>query len=156
MKIEVKTRKNGTRRLIYHTTGKSMTKQSMKKDCDINNILKKYEATGKLPDMIKKDARYGDFSNVNDYQTSMNIVIKAKEQFDNLPSSVRHRFNNDPAQFLEFANNPENNDQLKKMGLLNEKENGNNDKNLTPEEDKKSTSESVEDEADNIGITENE
>ena len=43
-----------------------------------------------------------------DYHESMNILIKADEMFSELPSSVRLKFNNDPASFLTFVNNPNN------------------------------------------------
>ena len=63
----------------------SRTKQSFKDECDINNILKKYNKTGQLPAMIKADPKYGDFSNSASYQESLNLVLLAQEQFSNLP-----------------------------------------------------------------------
>lgn len=104
-------------------TGKRlMTKQSFKDECDINNIMKKYKNTGMLPEMIKTQPQYGDFSEVSDYMESMNIVLKAQEQFQNLSADVRNRFQNDPAQFLEFANDPKNGEEMVKMGLATKKE----------------------------------
>ena len=37
--------------------------------------------------------------------------------FLDLPAKVRDRFKNDPGQFLEFATDPSNVDELVKMGL---------------------------------------
>lgn len=93
------------------------TKQSFKDECDINNIVKRYETLGQLPDLIKADPRYGDFSSVPDYQTSIMIVQKAQEQFDVLPSRVRERFANDPERFLAFAQDPKNAREMVSMGL---------------------------------------
>ena len=59
----------------------TMTKQSFKDECDINNILKKYETTGALPSLILENPQYGDYSNVPAYQDALNIVMKAEEQF---------------------------------------------------------------------------
>ncbi|QXP08302.1 MAG: internal scaffolding protein [Arizlama microvirus] len=96
----------------------SLTKQSDLKDTDINSIFKKYERTGQLPDLIVKNGRYGDFSEVPTYQESLDIVRTAQEQFDALGVEVRNRFNNNPAEFLAFATNPANIDEIERMGLL--------------------------------------
>lgn len=98
----------------------SKTKQSFKDECDINQIMKKFEKTGILPDLIKTNPVYGDFSDPKTYQESLNLVHHAQEQFSNLSSKVRERFNNDPQKFLEFTSNAENADEMAKMGLLKE------------------------------------
>lgn len=97
---------------------RGVTKQSDAKDCDINTIFKRYERTGQLPDMIVREPRYGDFSEVPDYQTSLEIVRTAQEQFDALGVDVRNRFANDPALFLAFVTDPKNVDEVERMGLL--------------------------------------
>ena len=38
--------------------------------------------------------------------------------FDNLPSDVRNRFNNNPAQLLDFVADPENKEEAIELGLL--------------------------------------
>lgn len=91
------------------------------KDADINNIVKKYQATGQLPGMIKTNPVWGDFSSPMDFREAHDLMIKANEQFEALPSKVRERFSNDPGNFLEFATNPANLDEMESMGLLNEK-----------------------------------
>lgn len=99
----------------------TLTKQSMAEECDINAIMKKYETTGMLPEMIEKNPQYGDFSEPIDYMMSMNLVIHAQEQFEALPATVRERFQNQPEKFLEFTANPENQDELIRMGLATKK-----------------------------------
>lgn len=89
--------------------GPSRTKQSDAEAADINNIMKKYELTGQLPDMIKNQPQYGDFAISTDYQDSLNTVIKAETQFEALSAVVRKRFGNSPTNFLEFVNNPDEN-----------------------------------------------
>lgn len=91
--------------------------QSFKEECDINRIMKRFETTGVLPEMIKTNPRYGDFSNVPDFQQSMDIVNKAVEQFESLSSRVRRRFNNDPQEFLAFATDPSNMEEMVQLGL---------------------------------------
>jgi len=97
---------------------KGVTKQADLKDCDINLIMKRYERTGYLPDLIVRDGRYGDFSNVPDYQEALAIVRLADEQFQALDVEIRNRFANNPANFLAFVTDPKNIDEVDKMGLL--------------------------------------
>lgn len=96
-------------------TGKVI--QSSKEECDINNIMKKFERTGQLPDMIKTNPKYGDFSEPLSYQEAQNIVIHANEQFAALSAKVRERFSNNPQKFLEFCHDPENAQEMVKLGL---------------------------------------
>lgn len=97
--------------------GDGRTKQSFRDECDINNIMRKYNKTGLLPDMIKANPRYGDFSSVLTYQESLQVVFEAQKQFENLPANVRARFGNEPAHFLAFANDPQNVSEMVSMGL---------------------------------------
>lgn len=97
--------------------GETMTQQQHKDDCDINNILKRYEKTGILPDLIKADPQYGDFSTVPSYQQALDTVYKAQEQFDALGAKIRERFQNDPEKFLQFVNDPKNIDEMCSLGL---------------------------------------
>lgn len=97
----------------------SMTKQEFAADCDINNIVKNFMKTGQLP-LSKRMPHYGDFTSALDFQSSLHVVIRAQEQFSSLPADVRKRFGNDPAEFLDFINNPENAQEAIKLGLATE------------------------------------
>lgn len=94
-----------------------IVKQADKAACDINNILKRYEKTGALPDMIRSDPQWGDFSDVPSFQQALEIVDKAEEQFAALDGPIRARFGHDPAKFLEFVTNPANLKEMRDMGL---------------------------------------
>lgn len=94
-----------------------LTKQAHRDECDINFILKGYEKTGRLPDLIAREPRYGDFSSSGSFQEALNTVLEAEEQFANLNASVRKRFDNDPAKFLAFAENGSNAKEMIEMGL---------------------------------------
>lgn len=96
----------------------SKTKQSFVEESDINTLMKRYETTGVLPDAIKAEPRYGDFSSPVDYRDSLDIVRFAQEQFAGLPAAVRARFGNDPEAFLEFTSRVENTEEMAKLGLL--------------------------------------
>lgn len=100
----------------------SLTRQSEAESADINVIMKRYEQTGILPEMMKQNPEYGDFSDMGTYQEALNIVAFANSQFMALDAHVRARFSNDPAQFLDFCSNPENGPELVKMGLAVERQ----------------------------------
>lgn len=97
----------------------TMTKQSFKQDCDVNNILKKYMKTGLIEHANRFQGRYGDFLEAPDYRVALDQVIAAQREFEALPSKIRTRFDNDPAQFLEFVQNQDNLEEMYDLGLAN-------------------------------------
>lgn len=97
--------------------GESLTQQNFKRECDINYILKKYQKTGLVEHVSKYKGNYEDLSQPCDYQTAMNLVISAAAAFESLPSSIRKQFDNDPGRFLAFAENPDNLEEMKNLGL---------------------------------------
>lgn len=99
---------------------KVITEQSHKQGCEINNILAKYHKTGVLEHVNKHQAQYGDATSL-DFQNAMQTVINAQTMFDDLPSKLRNRFQNDPAQFLDFVQNEENIDEMIKLGLATQR-----------------------------------
>ena len=61
--------------------------------------------------------QYVDFEGVFDYQTAMNTIRAADENFMRLDAKVRARFNNSPQEFLEFFANPDNTEEAIRLGL---------------------------------------
>lgn len=113
-----------TGELVDENTGEvstppSMTKQSFVEQCDINNILKQFKASGMLTHINQQAAqgRYLDLPDDLDYQNALNIVLEAENSFASLPSKVRDRFHNDPAEFLQWFQDPDNQDEAIKLGL---------------------------------------
>lgn len=101
------------------TNPPSMTKQEFVDQCNVNKIIKEFTITGQITHISAKAAQgaFIDLPAGLDYQNSLNIMIKAEEAFMALPAAVRDRFGNDPAAFLEFMSDPENGDEMIKMGL---------------------------------------
>lgn len=97
----------------------SRTKQSFRDECDINNILKRFNVTGELP-VGSVQPQYGDFSGITDYQSALNAVMEAQDSFLALPAKVRSKFDNDPALFIDWASDEANKDEMKALGLLRE------------------------------------
>lgn len=97
----------------------SMTKQEFVAECDINNIIKQYSTSGVIRHISERAAQgqYMDLPDNIDFQESLNMVHQAQSAFATLPSSVRSRFQNDPAEFLAFMADPANQDEIIKLGL---------------------------------------
>lgn len=98
-------------------SGPGKTKQSFKAEADINNIMAKYQKTGLLEAVNKIQPQYGDVVGL-DFQTAMEQINLAQSMFDELPSTVRKRFRNDPADFVDFVSDPANADEAERLGLI--------------------------------------
>lgn len=99
-------------------SGKSRTRQEFKDECNINVIMKRYEKTGVISHVSNRQPRYVDFGDgVPDFHTAMNMMVDAEAAFMSLPASVRKRFENDPASFVEYASDVKNIEQLREWGL---------------------------------------
>lgn len=118
MDFEIRKPYDTVERHQKETFGPSMAKQAMADECNINNIMAKYQKTGLVNHVSAHQGRYETLPGELDYQAGLNLVIAAQNLFDSLPSSIRTRFHNDPAQYLAFCENPDNQDEMIKMGLL--------------------------------------
>lgn len=99
----------------------SLTRQEFKNECDINMIMKKFRKIHGV-EFLKKyngvvGGQFGDFSDVPDYRTARDQVMRMEEVFMALPAKVRSRFNNDPAELLDFVDNPANLEEARALGL---------------------------------------
>lgn len=95
----------------------SLTRQEFAAEADINNIMKRYAAGMPLP-CGTRAPMYGDYSEVPDYQNAFDIVTHAQEGFMSLPSELRKRFGNDPAQLIAFLSDANNRDEAIALGLI--------------------------------------
>lgn len=94
----------------------SLTQQSDANDCDINVIMARYQQTGQVPQIVQQ-AIYGDFTTVTDFRSALDMVRNAQEKFAELPAKIRAKFNNNPAEFMDFVHDPNNADAMVEMGL---------------------------------------
>lgn len=101
---------------------KILVEQHHKDEVNINNIVKRHGM-----DMIAKTALLNqgeyimDDNPTNDFQEAMFIVTKANETFQKMPSEIRKKFNNSPAEYMDFIQNPENIDEMVSLGLAQRK-----------------------------------
>ncbi|AXH77912.1 MAG: internal scaffolding protein [Microviridae sp.] len=95
----------------------SLARQDQKDEADINVIVRDFGLTGKLP-LVAVPPTYEDFAHeVDDFQTAANLMLEANRSFMAMDAKVRAKFENDPAQFVEFCSNKDNLDEMRKMGL---------------------------------------
>lgn len=96
------------------------TKQEFKAESDINKIMARYQRTGEIHAINNVAPQYLDVTGA-DFQRHQEIIAGAKSLFESMPSSLRSRFDNDPAKFLDFTSDPKNRVEMAELGLLNEK-----------------------------------
>lgn len=93
-----------------------LTKQSMADECDINKIMARYQKTGAISHFNTRSAEYG-FATSYTLHEALNLVEQARTLFSELPSSLRKKFDNDPGVFLDFVQDPENEQEMVELGL---------------------------------------
>lgn len=95
-----------------------MTKQSFKKECDVNSIVKAFERNGVITHVNQREGQYGDFTMApEDYQEAVQSVMDAQEMFDELPSEIRRFFDNDPEEFMRHHESDDAKELMQKYGL---------------------------------------
>jgi len=95
----------------------SLTQQHQKDQADINFIVEQFNVTGILP-TAPVSPQYGDFTGISDYQSALNAVIDAQDEFMSLPANIRSRFDNDPSNLINFLSNDENRQEAIELGLI--------------------------------------
>lgn len=117
--IKFRTPYDGSRNPVdVHFTKPSRTKQSFAAECDINNIMAKYQQTGVLEHTDKRQPQYLDVSNVTNYYDAIQTIMEAEAAFAELPAKVRKHFDNDPAAYLAAFEDPDQRDDLVALGLI--------------------------------------
>lgn len=94
-----------------------MTQQNHKKECDVNEIIRKYDRKGLITHISRFEAKFGDLRGV-DFKNAMDTVCEAQRHFQELPSEIRKRFQNSPEKLLEFMEDGNNRDEAIKLGLI--------------------------------------
>ncbi|WNK14838.1 MAG: internal scaffolding protein [Microvirus sp.] len=99
------------------TEEEGLTQQQFKEETDINTIVKRFGLTGELPGDFQMP-RSGDFTEVNDFQSAMNMIRTAQQEFDRMPAELRARFNFDPQRLFDFLDDGNNRAEALKLGLI--------------------------------------
>lgn len=97
-------------------TEPTLTQQHQRDEVDVNNIMKRYVKSGVIDHVNKNEPFYGEVPACQ-YHEAVEQIKLADDMFSELPSPIRKHFDNDPAQFLAFVQDPRNKDDLYTMGL---------------------------------------
>ena len=95
--------------------GVSLTDGSALKDCDINTIIKRYNAGDRS--QVRETAYFGDVSEVGDFVQALATVQKARKDFEAVPAEIRAMFGNDPSVMIEWLKDSAHDDEAVKLGL---------------------------------------
>ncbi|AXL14630.1 internal scaffolding protein [Microviridae sp.] len=95
----------------------ALTEQHHKDECDIHNIMRKQKKTGVIEHVNAYQGTYGEMPTGNEFHENMNIIAKAQTMFETVPSHLRNMFENDPAKFLDFMQDPKNKNKMEELGL---------------------------------------
>lgn len=105
-------------RPVYDNGGPSLTRTEFQEDCDINHLMARFEKTGVISHINQRQPIYADLSEMPDTLEEALAQLEAgKAAFMSLPAAVRREFDNDPVEFVAFAADPDNIDQLREWGL---------------------------------------
>lgn len=113
------------KRVMKFFSKPSLTRQEFKQECDLGYVLSKFARTPEgLAAMrnaqgFAQGLRFEDVSDVPDFRTCRDIARRAEEHFMALPATLRRRFDNDAALFVDFVQDPKNLDELRALGLAN-------------------------------------
>lgn len=102
------------------TDGPSLTRQEFADECDINSLMSRYDAhvTGGPGGLRPQEPMYGDFASMpTNLLEYMQFMDMAQAEFMKLPAVVRREFDNSAHEFVAFASDPGNLDQMREWGL---------------------------------------
>ena len=94
-----------------------VTEQSHKNQCDVNNIIKKYNKNGLISHVSSMKAEFGDVPLV-DYKEMQDRLVKMQGEFSKLPGEVKKRFGNSPFNLIAFMEDAGNREEAIKLGLI--------------------------------------
>jgi len=96
-----------TRKFSQDFSGESLTQQGFKDSCDINNIVRHYEASGFDPyESRKQQIRFGHATSKT-FSEAMQTVAEIQSAFSALPADTRQSFQNDPQAWIDSYRIPE-------------------------------------------------
>lgn len=102
------------RKVLVKTSGKTLVEQHHR--TEVKKMVADIERRGLLRASTKFEGEFDDYPDY-DFQEAQFMIAKAKSMFESMPSGVRKRFKNDPGEFMNFINNPDNIEESVKMGL---------------------------------------
>lgn len=95
------------------------TQQHFKDECDINNIIRRFQITGQLGDPNRARAlAYLDLSNISSLQDAHEHLEGLQSILEKLPAKTRALFDNNVFKMADFVLNPENLEASISLGFI--------------------------------------
>ena len=101
-----------------YESGDTITEQDHAKYTDIEYILSKFTREQLLQHNEQFGGQYGDFTDAVDYLEACRITAEADQMFATLPEEIRRHFPGGTPQFLDFVQDPNNEEKAKEIGLV--------------------------------------
>lgn len=98
----------------------SLTEQEHRDSVNIQQILKRHRVTGTVTHVARQPGVFMNLINAPDYYEAQMAIANANSIFEEIPSDIRARFDNDPGKLLEFVQNEENREEMQEMGFNTE------------------------------------
>lgn len=105
-------------RVTFNSGNVVVTKQSMKAECDIHNILRQYQKTGIINHVQRSRPAFMDLPDQGDYQQALHTIMEADDAFSRLPAAVRDHFGNDASRLLAALSDPAQRAYLQEVGIF--------------------------------------
>ncbi|UDN67721.1 internal scaffolding protein [robinz microvirus RP_103] len=105
---------------VVYNTEPSLTRQEFAEECDINTLMKRYDShvIGGPGNLSAKEPLYFDFADLpQDLMGYLRFMDDAESSFMSLPAVVRKEFDNSAMEFIGFASDPSNLEQMRSWGL---------------------------------------
>ncbi len=93
------------------------TEQFHKNECDVNQIISKYDRTGLISHISRFEGKFGDTTEA-DFKTAMDLVTRSQTMFMELPNHIRKRFKNSAKDLLKFMEDPDNRQEAITLGII--------------------------------------
>ncbi|AXH75809.1 MAG: internal scaffolding protein [Microviridae sp.] len=98
----------------------SLTRQEFAEECDINALMARYNnhVIGGPGNLAPSEPMYFDFADMpQDLMGYMQFMEDCEKSFMSLPAIVRKEFDNSALEFVAFASDPTNLQQMRDWGL---------------------------------------
>ena len=109
---------DGRRKVMTVNVDPSKTDGSYKKDCDANEVIKKFLKTGVIDHVKQGQGYYGDISDMPGLLEGMERINQAKDEFMQVPAKIRAMFQNDVRNFYNYVADPANQEHCVELGLI--------------------------------------
>lgn len=115
--MSIRTPEKVKRKVTTKIVGKALTEQCHAEHVKIQNIIASYRETGIVTHLAKWQGKYMDLPGTFDFKQAQDLIAEAGEMFLSVPSHIREQFENNPAKFVEFMQNPENIEKMEELGF---------------------------------------